>query len=224
MEHSSEYTEHCSVYQGHAVRHEKAEPPDGAPSPNLHRPVRADARRNIKTLLETALTVFTKSGVDAPMREIAAHAGVGVGTIYRHFPKRADLIVAVFRHEVDACADAAIALAADHPPGTALTIWVDRYVTLIAAKRGLGAALHSGDPAYETLATYFEDRLSASLGTLLQNAAAAGVIRRGVNANDLLWAIASLCAPTRAGNPARARRMIDLMLDGVRACPITPRP
>ena len=182
--------------------------------------MRADARRNIQTLLKTALEVFTNSGVDAPMREIAEQAGVGVGTIYRHFPKRADLIVAVFRHEVDACAGAASALAAEHPPGAALNSWVDRYITLIAAKRGLGAAMHSGDPAYDSLPTYFEDTLSPALAALLQEAASTGAIRDDVNATDLLWAIASLCAPTRAGNPARARRMIALMLDGLRVGPI----
>lgn len=99
---------------------------EGAVSEHLGRPVRADARRNAQVLLKTAMTVFATSGVDAPMREIAERAGVGVGTIYRHFPKRADLIVAVFRHEVDACADAAPALAVEHQPGEALARWVDR--------------------------------------------------------------------------------------------------
>ncbi len=165
------------------------------------------------------MTVFATSGVDTPMREIAERAGVGVGTIYRHFPKRADLIVAVFRHEVDACADAAAALAAEHEPGAALTRWVDRYIDLIAAKRGLAAALHSGDPAYAVLPAYFEERLSPALDGLLRTAAAAGDIRGDVRAKDLLWAIASLCAPTRTGNPALARRMIGVMLDGLRAGP-----
>ena len=78
------------------------------------RPVRADAQRNIRALLKTAMTVFATSGVNAPVREIAEQAGVGVGTVYRHFPTRADLIVAVFRQEVDACADAAPVLAAEY--------------------------------------------------------------------------------------------------------------
>src|SRR3954468_20286786 len=80
-------------------------------------PVRADAQRNIDALLEAALTVFATSGVDAPVREIAEKAGVGIGTVYRHFPQRADLVAAVFRHEIDACADAASALATEHGPG-----------------------------------------------------------------------------------------------------------
>jgi hypothetical protein len=127
--------------------------------------------------------------------------------------------VAVFRHEVDACADAAPALAAEHQPGEALTRWVDRYIDLIAAKRGLAAALHSGDPAYDILPAYFEERLSPALDGLLKAAAAVGHIRSEVSARDLLWAIASLCAPTRTGNPALARRMIGVILDGLRAGP-----
>jgi AcrR family transcriptional regulator len=178
--------------------------------------VRADARRNLQLLLDTAMTVFAKSGVDAPMREIAARAGVGVGTIYRHFPKRADLIVAVFRHEVDSCADAAPALAAQNRPEEALTRWVDRYIDLVTAKHGLAAALQSGDAAYEGLPAYFENQLSPALDGLLKAAAAAGSIRSDVNAWDLLWAIAGLCAPRRTGDATLARRMIALLLDGLR--------
>src|SRR5690606_8634475 len=99
--------------------------------------MRADARRNAQALLEAAMKVFATSGVEAPAREIAEKAGVGVGTLYRHFPQRSDLIVAVFRNEVDACADAAARFAAEHPPAEALARWLQRYVDLIAAKRGL---------------------------------------------------------------------------------------
>jgi AcrR family transcriptional regulator len=181
------------------------------------RPVRADARRNVQVLLEAAVSVFATSGVDAPMHEIAARAGVGVGTIYRHFPKRADLIVAVFRREVEACADAAQILAAEHPPADALAQWIERYTRLIATKRGLAAAMHSGDPAYEGLPAYFEDRLIPPLDGLLQAAAAAGQIRSDVSARDLLWTIATLCTPTRSGDAMLARRMIGLVLDGLSA-------
>jgi AcrR family transcriptional regulator len=89
--------------------------------------VRADARRNIDTLLKTAKPVFATSGVNAPIREIAEKAGVGVGTIYRHFPQRSDLIAAVFSREIDACADAAAILVAEHEPGEALAQWMQRY-------------------------------------------------------------------------------------------------
>lgn len=188
---------------------------DGEAAPT-ERSVRADARRNIDALLRAAMAVFAKSGVDAPVRRIAEKAGVGVGTVYRHFPTRADLIVAVFRREVDACADAAPALAAGRPPAEALTRWVERYVGFLRAKRGLAAALHSGDPAYEALPAYFEKRLRPALEGLLETAASAGDIRPGIDANDLLWAIASLSASARDGGPELARRTIGLLLDGLR--------
>src|SRR5277367_4872855 len=99
------------------------------------RPVRADARRNQDALLRAALAVFATSGVDAPIREIAEKAGVGVGTLYRHFPKRSDLIAAVFRREIDACADAAPVLAIEHRPFEALASWVQRHASFVATKR-----------------------------------------------------------------------------------------
>jgi len=181
------------------------------------RPIRADAQRNLNTLLKAAMAVFTKSGVDAPMREIARKAGVGVGTIYRHFPERSDLIAAVFCNEIDACADAASELAARYAPEEALRRWVERYVTFISAKRGLAAALHSGDPAYDVLPAYFEKRLRPALESLLEAAASVGSVRSGVDPYDLLAAIASLCASTRQGDDLdRARRTIGLLLDGLR--------
>src|SRR5262249_32298351 len=149
-------------------------------------------------------------------REIAEKAGVGIGTVYRHFPQRSDLIVAVFRHEVDACADAAAVLATEHEPGEALARWVQRYLDFIAAKRGLAGALHSGDPAYDTLPAYFEKRLRPALQTLLDAAVAAGAVRAGVEPYDLLRAVASLCTPVRDGDTEHARRMVALLVDGLR--------
>src|ERR1700733_3466976 len=130
--------------------HDKAGGEDGTP-----RRLRADAQRNIDALLQAAMAVFAKSGVDAPIREIAERAGVGVGTLYRHFPQRSDLIAAVFRREIDACADLAPILADQHEPFEALANWMQRYAAFIATKRGLATALHSGDPAFDTLHGYF---------------------------------------------------------------------
>jgi len=180
------------------------------------RPVRADARRNIDALLKAAMEVFAESGVDAPVREIAERAGVGVGTVYRHFPQRSDLVVAIFQNEVNSCADAAPALAAACDPGEALSRWMQRYVELIGTKRGLGAALHSGDPAFEALPAYFESRLRPTLQALLDSAVCAGKIRAGVDPDDLLRAVASLSAPARDRDPAHARRMVALLVDGLR--------
>ena len=106
------------------------------------RPLRADAQRNLDSLLQAAMAVFATSGVDAPVREIAEQAGVGVGTLYRHFPQRSDLVVAVFRNEVDACADAASVLSAEYAPGDAMARWMQRYVEFIAAKRGVAVAVN----------------------------------------------------------------------------------
>jgi AcrR family transcriptional regulator len=168
-------------------------------------------------LLEAAMAVFATSGVDAPVREIAAKAGVGVGTVYRHFPQRSDLVSAVFRHEVDACADAARILAAEHGPGEALARWLQRYVDFIAAKRGLAAALHSGNPAFEPLPAYFRERLKPALRTLLAAAVAAGEVRAAVNPNELLNAVANLSSSTaHGGGPEQARRMVALLVDGLR--------
>ena len=153
---------------------------------------RVDAQRNTDSLLEAAKTAFATSGVDAPAKEIAALAGVGVGT-YRHFPRRSDLVVAVLRREIDACADAAPALSAAHEPEEALAQWLRRYTAFVATKRGLATALHSGDPAFDALPGYFWERLGPVLDELLDAATAAGDVRADVSAKDLLTAVSLLC-------------------------------
>jgi AcrR family transcriptional regulator len=177
----------------------------------------------MEALLKAAMAVFATSGVDAPVRQIAAKAGVGLGTVYRHFPQRSDLIAAVFRHEIDACADAAPLLAAAHEPGEALARWMLRYVDFVAAKRGLAPALHSGDPAFDTLRAYFEQRLRPALRTLLTSAAAAGEVRSDVEADDILGAVASLCMHAFDQGAEHARRMVSLFVDGLRYG-ASPRP
>jgi AcrR family transcriptional regulator len=180
------------------------------------RRVRADARRNTDALLDAAAAVFATSGVDAPVREIATKAGVGVGTFYRHFPKRSDLVAAVFRHAVDACADEAPALAAELPPDEALERWLLRYTDFIGTKRGLAAALHSGDPAFDALPGYFDERFRPALEGLLAAAVEAGAVRGDVAANDLLRAVANLCGPAWDAGADHARRMTALLVDGLR--------
>jgi AcrR family transcriptional regulator len=183
-------------------------------------PVRADARRSLAALLKAAKDVFATSGVDAPVRTIAEKAGVGVGTVYRHFPQRSDLIAAVFRSEVDACADTASRVSAQYAPGEALDRWLQRFIDFVATKRGLSAALHSGDPAYEQLPSYLMDRLAPALDGLLKAAAAAREIRPDVEPVDLLLAIARLCAPDdKGGITKQSRRMVDLLIDGLRQGP-----
>ena len=179
--------------------------------------VRADAQRSLDALLQAAKTVFATSGVDAPVREIAEAAGVGIGTVYRHFPQRSDLVAAVFRREIDACANAAATLAAEYRPFDALARWIERFVAFIATKRGLAAALHSGEAAYESLPPHRNQRLVPALRGLLDAAAAAGEVRPGIDAYDLLNAIGSLYMTVRdEPGAASATRMVALLVDGLR--------
>jgi AcrR family transcriptional regulator len=189
--------------------------PPHPPAPAARR-VRADAQRNLDVLLEAAKSVFAASGVDAPVREIAARAGVGVGTLYRHFPERSDLVASVFRREVDACAAVAATLAAQHEPGEALTKWLQRYTHFIATKRGLAAALHSGDPAFDALPAYFRQQLEPALQSLLESAAQSGEFRGDVDAYELLRAVGNLSVPDREVATGHTQRMVALLLDGLR--------
>ena len=188
-----------------------AGPDAGAP-----RRLRADAQRNIDSLLQAAKTVFGTAGVNAPAKQIADLAGVGVGTLYRHFPRRSDLVRAVFQREVDACADAAQPLSAALEPGAALASWLGRYTEFVATKRGLATALHSGDPAFDALPGYFRQRLGPALGSLLDAATASGEIRAGVSPEDLLHAVANLCLPVADEGAAYSQRMVALLIDGLR--------
>lgn len=189
-----------------------------SPDQTRQRPMRADARQNLDALVEAAKTVFADAGVDAPARAIAERAGVGVGTLYRHFPLRSDLISAVFRREMDTCVDAAAELEAAFPPGEALDRWIIRYTQFVATKRGLAGALHSGDPAYEPLAGYFSTRLAPTLERLLATARAAGATVQEVEASEFLAAVANLCHADGPGaqSPGQPERMVRLLLAGLR--------
>jgi len=214
--------EQCSDCNGMSKKSSKTtderKSEDGRP-----RQMRADAQRKMTSLLQSAMEVFAKSGVDAPVREIAERAGVGLGTVYRHFPQRSDLIVAVFQTQVDACADAASVLAGKYGPDEALARWMQRFVDFITTKRGLAAALHSGGPAYIALPAYFNKRLQPALQTLLDAAVAAKAVRPGIEADDLLRAVATLCRGPRDEEPVYARKIVELLVDGLRYGANTPR-
>jgi AcrR family transcriptional regulator len=178
---------------------------------------RADARRNEETLLDAAAAVFITSGVDVPVRDIAAKAGVGVGTIYRHFPTRADLIVAVYRHQVEACAEAGpVLLANSSTPHAALARWINLFVDFLVTKHGLAAALRSDDAAFETLHAYFLDRLVPVCAQLLDAAAAAGEIRPDMDALELMRGVGNLCIGADNNSGYDARRMVELVIAGLR--------
>jgi AcrR family transcriptional regulator len=133
------------------------------------------------------------------VREIAQKAGVGVGTIYRHFPRLSDLVVAALCSEVDA-----------------LVGWIEQYVEFVTTRRGLAAALNSGDPAFKALPTYFLERLRPVVQSLLDAATASGDIRKGIQPDELLCAVGALCAPLECPDPPDARRLVALFVDGLR--------
>jgi AcrR family transcriptional regulator len=193
---------------------------EGAPLDSVPRK-RADARRNEQTLLDAAADVFVASGVEAPVRDIAAKAGVGIGTIYRHFPTRADLIIAVYRHQIEACAEAGPALlASNESPYDALTQWIELFVDFLVTKHGLAAVMRSDHAGFEALHTYFLDRLVLVCAQLLEAAARAHEIGTDVDALELMRAVGNLSVSIGDDSRYDARRMVGLLIAGLR----TPQP
>ncbi|MDN3353236.1 TetR/AcrR family transcriptional regulator [Actinomadura sp. DC4] len=176
------------------------------------RPKRADARRNEEALLNAAAAVFVASGVEAPIRDIAAEAGVGTATIYRHFPTRADLIIAVYRHQVEALALAGPdLLETSASPHAALAQWIDLFVDFLVTKLGLAAVLQSDDPCFDPLHSYFLERLEPVCAELLD---AAG-IRSGPDAYELMRGVGGLCAGAGGNHHYDARRLARLLIAGL---------
>ena len=176
---------------------------------------RADAVRNEQTLRAAAAEAFVASGVDAPIREIAARAGVGIGTIYRHFPTRADLVIAVYRHQVDACAEAgAQLLAGAASPLAALHQWVDLFVDFLVTKHGLAAMLRPDSDGFQSLHSYFVDRLVPVCAALLAAAADAGEIEPGTEPYELMRGIGNLCIGG-SDELYEPRRLVALLLLGL---------
>lgn len=186
--------------------------PGEAPAPSK----RADAVRNQQKLLAAAAEVFVTSGVDAPIREIAAKAGVGMGTIYRHFPTRADLVVAVFRHQVEACAEAGPSLLASaDSPLAALRQWIDVFVDFLVTKHGLANTVQPDSSGFAALHTYFLDRLLPVAEQLLDAAVDSGEIRPGTHPYELMRGIGNLCIGSDGDPRYDPRRLVALLLQGL---------
>ncbi|QBD75062.1 TetR/AcrR family transcriptional regulator [Ktedonosporobacter rubrisoli] len=178
---------------------------------------RADAQRNEEALLAAAAAVFVKSGVEAPVRDIATAAGVGMGTIYRHFPTRADLVVAVYRHQVEACAEAGpLLLAKSDSPHAALGQWVNLFVDFLVTKHGLATVLQPGSTGFDALHTYFLERLLPVCAQLLEAAILTGEITADITAYELMRAIGNLCVGADNDSRYDARRMVELLIAGLR--------
>jgi AcrR family transcriptional regulator len=180
------------------------------------RKIRADAQRNEQALLAAAAAVFVTSGVEAPVRDIAAAAGVGMGTMYRHFPTRADLVVAVYRHQVEACAEAGpVLLANGGSPHAALGQWVNLFVDFLVTKHGLAAALQPDSVGFDALHAYFLDRRVPVCAQLLAAAAQVGEISADIDAYELMRGIGSLCVGADNDPRYNARRMVELLIAGL---------
>lgn len=181
------------------------------------RPLRADAARNREKLLDAAVSVFAEQGSDAPLDAVAKRAGVGIGTLYRHFPTRDALVEAAYRAEVTHLADAAPELLADHPPDEALALWLDRFVEYAAAKQGMKAALHAMSATRENFFAGTKVQLTDALRTLLDAAHEAGTIRDDVEPADIMRATSAIWAMTDDADWQRnARKLLGLLMDGLR--------
>lgn len=191
----------------------KSEPSRDARSKQVGRP-----RRSGQALLDAAAAVFVMSGVDAPVREIAARAGVGVGTIYRHFPTRSELVVAVYRHQVEACVDAGPRLLAESAtPEAALRAWVALFVDFLVTKHGLAGAMQADSAGFDALHTYFVDRLVPVCGSLLEAALKSVDTTLPVDAYNVLKGIGNLCIGAAGDSRYRAADIVELFISGVLA-------
>jgi AcrR family transcriptional regulator len=178
---------------------------------------RADALRNRERLLDAAKEVFSAGGAEASLEAVAKRAGVGTGTLYRHFPTREDLYEAVYRREVEQLAELAEQLKTQAEPAEALHRWMRSNVESIATKKGMATALALASHRPTELIAFSFDRLTKALGVLLDRAVAAGEIRGGISPEDLLRALVGMCLLNdQPGWQKSVLRMVEVFVDGLR--------
>lgn len=181
---------------------------------------RSDAVRNRERVLEAAKAVFSAGGSDASLEAVAKRAGVGIGTLYRHFPTREALFEAVYRREVDQLSELAEQLKSTAAPVDALRRWLKANVELVATKKGMIAALALAVQTSSELYAYSFDRLTKAVAGLLDRAVAAGEIRADVSAEDLLRALIGMCyLHDQPGWQSTVLRLMDVFIDGLRIKP-----
>jgi AcrR family transcriptional regulator len=182
---------------------------------SAERKPRADGLRNRERLIEAATHVF--GGTHASLEAVAREAGVGIGTLYRHFPTREALFEAVYRHEVDHLGDLAEELAGEHPPVEALRRWLHANVQLTATKKGMVQALQLAAAGSSELRAYSFQRLTRALGLLLDRGVASGELRGDITAEDILRTVfATFYADPSRDWQASALRIVDVFVDGLR--------
>lgn len=189
-----------------------------ASSPAAERPLRADARRNRDKLIEVAGHAFAEHGIDTSLEQIAERAQVGIGTLYRHFPTREHLVEVVYRHEVEALCRAAADLAQRYPADRALAEWMQRFVDYIAAKRGMAGSLKLLLAGNSEFFTETSGKIPAAVQRLVDAAVAQGSIRSDIDSSDVLHALSGIYSlPQTPDWRERSRRLITLLMDGLRA-------
>jgi AcrR family transcriptional regulator len=194
------------------------------PSGKSTRKPRADAVRNRERVLEAAKAVFSAGGAEASLEAVARSAGVGIGTLYRHFPTREALFEAVYRREVQHLADLAEQLKHEAQPVDALRHWMRSNVKFVATKKGMSAALALAAHSSSELSAYSFDRLTKAVGALLDRAAAAGEIRADISPEDLLRALVGMCyMHDQPGWQATVLRLVEVFVDGLCWQPNTKR-
>jgi AcrR family transcriptional regulator len=178
---------------------------------------RADAVRNRERVLEAAKAVFSAGGADASLEAVARRAGVGIGTLYRHFPTRESLFEAVYRREVQQLGELAEQLKGEAAPVDALRRWLRSNDEFVATKKGMSAALALAVQGSSELSAYSFDRLTKAIGALLDRAVAAGEIRSDISAEDVLRTLVGMCyMHGQPGWQKSVLRMVDVFVDGLR--------
>ena len=186
-------------------------------SAETSRKLRADAVRNRERVLAAAKAVFSKGGADASLEAVAKRAGVGIGTLYRHFPTREALFEAVYRHEVQQLSELAEQLKDETSPVEALRRWLHSDIELVATKKGMAAALALAVHGPSQLYADSQERLAKAVGVLLDRAVAAGEIRSDISPKDLLRALVGMCfMHDQPGWQASVLRLVDIFVDGLR--------
>jgi AcrR family transcriptional regulator len=180
------------------------------------RPLRADARRNHDLLIEAARKVFVDQGGGASMEAIARQAGVGVGTLYRHFPKRIDLVEAVYRDDVDVLVGAA--QSDDHAlePWAALEAWLRAYVSYARTKRTFLNELHEAFEKNPDLKSASRERIWAACDAVLARAQEIGVARKDIDGGDLMQLVSPMCMNSTL-TAEQSERLLSMVLDGLRS-------
>lgn len=190
------------------------------PSPPAQQQLRADAVRNRESLLAAATRVFAASDAEPSMREIARLAGVGVATLYRHFPTRQALVDAVYQDQVVRLTSGARDLLQAHPPARALRLWMDLFANWIATKHGMTDTLLAMIDTGEISLAHSRDAILSAIGALLDAGAASGEIRTDTSSEDVAAALLGLLAVSgERGHHAQARRLLDLLMDGLKPQP-----